>query len=139
LAAAQDASVAPSFGAAELRAGARGELTRLIPAGGSVNVGQTVPGCVGFIAYAPDFGVDFTPGPAGRPLTFSVASQTDTTLVIHAPDGRWVCDDDSGPVRGNPLVTFPDPAAGRYHVWVGAYMPGAPQASLLTVTGRASR
>jgi hypothetical protein len=139
-AAAQDTTVTPSFGALALRAGFRPDpLTRLIPAGGSVDVRQTVPGCVGFIANAPDFRIDFTPGSAGAPLIFSVASQIDTTLVIHAPDGRWVCDDDGGRLLGNPSITFASPAAGRYDVWVGAYAPGAPQASLLTISARASR
>ncbi|MBL8551972.1 MAG: peptidase S1 [Hyphomonadaceae bacterium] len=139
VAAAQDASVAPSFGAVPLASGFPDPFTQLIPAGGGINVGQTVPGCVGYIANAPDFRIDFTPGEQGAPLIFSVAATIDTTLVIRAPDGSWLCDDDGGTVSFNPAITFEKPVAGRYDVWVGAYAPGRPQASFLTISAHLRR
>ena len=75
--------------------------------------------CVGYAMARPDYIVRYTePAEAMR---FSVrANGGDTTLVVHTPDGRWLCDDDSG--RGNnPMIDLPAPPAGSYDIWVGSY------------------
>ncbi|MFC4724801.1 hypothetical protein AB6B38_01870 [Glycocaulis abyssi] len=74
--------------------------------------------CSGHIADAPDVRLNFTPG--SLPLIISVASSSDTTLVINAPDGRWYCDDDSGQGT-NPSIRWDRPQSGQYDIWVGTW------------------
>ena len=47
----------------------------------------------------------------------------DLTLAIHAPDGRWLCNDDSGdPMFGlNPAVDIPNAGPGEFEVFVGTF------------------
>ena len=56
----------------------------------------------------------------GADTSTDTGSPTDTTLAVNLPDGRWVCDDDSGEGT-DPLVTFSNPESGNYNIWVGAY------------------
>jgi len=117
---AQDFTLNPTYGATNLVADASkpyfGALN--LESGGNVDASGLGSGCVGFVANAPDYRLNYTPGTS--PLIFSVASNYDTTLVINGPDGRWYCDDDSGD-GSNPLIRFSTPGAGQYDVWVGTY------------------
>ena len=57
------------------------------------------------------------------PLAIYAASDTDTTLLVLDPSGRWHCSDDA---RGSdPAVTFSQAASGTYKVWVGVFSPDA--------------
>lgn len=76
------------------------------------------PGCVGYIGMRPDVVVNYTVGDWA--LTFSAASDTDINLVVRTPDGRYLCDDDSGEGT-NPVVTVSKPTSGAYRAWVGVY------------------
>jgi hypothetical protein len=76
--------------------------------------------CRGFVTAAPDYELSFTPG--GLDLFISAISERDTTLVINAPDGSWVCNDDNNSL--NPGVQFQSPEAGVYDIWVGTYSEG---------------
>jgi|GEM_PF-2030247 len=100
---AQDFTLNPTYGATNLVADASkpyfGALN--LESGGNVDASGLGSGCVGFVANAPDYRLNYTPGTS--PLIFSVASNYDTTLVINGPDGRWYCDDDSGD-GSNPLI-----------------------------------
>lgn len=118
-----DFSLDPTFGAADLTSGFQPDPhTVSIAAGGTLNAASIgVAGCVGSIASAPDYRVNWTAGSGALPLIFSVASETDTTLVINDAEGNWVCDDDSGNAGMNPMIRFDQPAAGQYDVWVGTY------------------
>ncbi len=120
-ASAQDFSLNPTYGAIQLRAGFTPDPFQVnIQSGGSINAAQTIGGsCTGYIARAPDYRVNYTPG--SFPLIFSVASGADTTLVVNGPDRRWYCDDDGGTNGLNPMVRFNTPMAGQYDVWVGTY------------------
>lgn len=131
---AQDYSRAPAFGTATLEAGfAPDPHSVQIQAGGSINAAQSPAlagrGCVGNIAEAPDYRVNYTAG--SFPLIFRVRSSADTTLVINAPDGSWHCVDD---VEGlDPVIPFTSPASGQYDIWIGTY--GAdPAPSTLHIT-----
>jgi hypothetical protein len=86
--------------------------------GGNVDATSIASGCVGMVAYAPDFQLTYDSG--SLPLIFGVTSSNDTTLVINGPDGRWYCDDDSGEGT-NPVMRIPNPGSGVYDVYVGAY------------------
>jgi len=73
--------------------------------------------CRGYVAEAPTFELDYTASELA--LYISAVSETDTTLVINAPDGSWVCNDDNDGF--NPGVIFDQPMSGVYDIWVGTY------------------
>lgn len=129
-----DYSLEPAYGAITLRNGFMPDPHVVaIEAGGELDArALNQPGCVGFIARAPDYRVNYTAG-QGLPLIFSVNADSDTVLVINDPNDNWVCDDDGGEGL-NPAITFSNPASGQYDVWVGTYMPGALQSSRLYVS-----
>lgn len=124
---AQDYSLSPTFGATNLSANFQPDPYRIsLTAGGPIDVSRQINGCFGFIADAPDYRLQYTPG--GFSLFFYVDAPEDTTLVINAPDGSWYCDDDT---RGlDPVVQFPSPMAGQYDIWVGTWGNTYPSATL---------
>ncbi len=117
-ASAQDYSLAPSFGEVSLDPGfAPDPYEVTIVAGGSIDASALGEGCVGLIADAPDFRLQY--GGGGSQLFIGAHSDADTTLVVNAPDGSWYCSDDYHGV--NPLVGGPSPDAGQYDIWIGTY------------------
>lgn len=94
-----------------------------ILAGGSVDLsGSTQYDCAGFVSDAPDYKIDFTTGSAGLDLSFFAVSEVDTVLLINTPDGEWHCNDDYGDEFGlSAGLTFDQPLAGVYDIWVGVY------------------
>ena len=126
----------PAYGAVDLASGFQPDPhTMKIQAGGSFDAAALgVPGCVGFVAHAPDYRVNWTAGSGALPLVFSSLSDADTTLVINDAQGNWVCDDDSGNNGLNPSITFAAPASGQYDIWVGTFTAGALQESTLNVS-----
>ncbi|MFC3096499.1 hypothetical protein [Alteraurantiacibacter palmitatis] len=126
--AAQDVSATPNFGTLNLSAGFTPDpRTVSVTSGGSLSASDVGSGCAGSISNAPDVRLSYSAG--SLPLIISVNSNSDTTLVINAPDGRWYCDDDSGEGT-NPSVRFNSPQSGRYEIWVGSYGGGSAQAML---------
>lgn len=121
MASAQNYNQNPTYGSVSLNAGFSPDPMQVsVRSGGTVNAAQSIGGaCTGFIASAPDYRVNYTPG--SYPLIISVNSSQDTTLVVNAPNGQWYCDDDSGNAGMNPMVRFNAPAAGQYDIWVGTY------------------
>lgn len=116
---AQDVSGSPIYGQTRLNAAFSGDPRTVdLTAGGSVNVGNTIGGsCAGYVANSPDYRVSYSSG--GLPLSFYATSNSDTTLVVNAPDGRWYCNDD---FRGvDPAVRFNQPQSGQYDIWVGTF------------------
>ncbi|MEO1040498.1 MAG: peptidase S1 [Pseudomonadota bacterium] len=128
-AAAQDYSLSPAYGSVSLEGGFTPDpYTVSLDAGGPIDAGAQIGGdCVGYVADAPDFRLQFSAG--SLPLILSVASTEDTTLVINGPDESWHCDDDGGDGL-NPSVRFSSPQSGQYDIWVGAYGGGTPDATL---------
>ncbi len=116
-AAAQDPS-ASAGGSSRARAGFTPDpITVSIYSGGSIDASDTIGGaCTGMVASAPDYEFTYTAG--SFPLTFTVDSNSDTSLIINGPDGRWYCNDDSDGL--NPVVRWGSPASGTYDVWIGA-------------------
>ncbi len=76
-------------------------------------------GCAGYIGARPDVVLEYEAGTTFD-LTISAASETDISLLVRGPDGRYYCDDDSGEGL-NPSLTIPDPISGTYRVWAGVY------------------
>jgi hypothetical protein len=135
---APDFNLPPTYGETTLTAGFNPDpATVQVIAGGEIDAAAANLGaaCVGFIAAAPDYRVQYTPG--ALPLIFHVvpspeAANADTTLVVNGPDGTWYCNDDTnGP---NPQVVLEVPAAGQYDIWVGTYNPGMGADAVLHIT-----
>ncbi|MEZ6022672.1 MAG: hypothetical protein R3C16_04490 [Hyphomonadaceae bacterium] len=131
-----DYSLDPAYGGVSLAAGFMPDPYRQeILAGGELDASVIGPGCVGHVARAPDFRVQWTAGSGGRPLIFSVSSEADTTLVVNDSEGNWHCDDDSGNRGLNPSISLDNPQSGQYDIWVGTYSEGALQQSTLNISG----
>lgn len=133
---APDFTLDPAYGAVDLAAGFIPDPHSVaISAGGSIDMSATgIPNCVGWVAQAPDYRVNWTASESSDapPLTFHVAAETDTVLVINDAGGNWVCNDDTDGF--NPVVSFAGAASGQYDVWVGTYSQGDLQPSTLHVT-----
>ncbi len=116
---AQDTGADPSYGTVELNAGFLPDPHEIkLQSGGSIDASGIGSPCTGNVANAPDVRLVYNSG--SSPLIISVSADSDTTLVVNAPDGLWYCDDDTG--EGvNPSVRFNKPMAGRYEIWVGTY------------------
>lgn len=126
----------PAFGSVDLTSGFTPDPhTMNISAGGGFDAsGLGAENCIGWIATAPDYRVNWTAGSGSLPLVFSVQSDADTTLVINDAQGNWVCDDDGGNNGLNPAITFAHPASGQYDIWVGTFSDGDLQKSTLNVS-----
>ncbi|CUS48874.1 MAG: hypothetical protein HLUCCO02_02415 [Idiomarinaceae bacterium HL-53] len=103
-----------------------------IQAGGSQEVQGLGSSCVGYINYqAPDIDLNYEAGGI-LGLYVYVRSDSDTTLVINGPDGRWYCNDDADGL--NPMVHFPNPEPGMYNIWVGTYSSGNLQQATVNIS-----
>jgi len=121
----QDWRLAPTFGGETLGTAMGGFVSVDLAAGGDIPANRAIGGtCVGTIANAPDFRLTLS-GTGRGTLDMVVVSNEDTTLVVRAPNGNFLCVDDSvGSL--NPYLAITDAAAGDYNVWVGTYtqVPG---------------
>jgi hypothetical protein len=129
---AQDVSASPSYGTINLAAGFPNDPRNVdLQAGGTLDATRVPAGdCHGFIAGPPDLRVNYQAG--SGPLTFSVSSDVDTTLVISGPDDHWSCNDDSNGL--NPRIRFDHPDSGQYDIWVGTMDNGTLHAARLSVS-----
>jgi hypothetical protein len=126
-AAAQNVNGRPNYGTVNLRTGFTPD-PRVVPvvSGGDIDASRIRGngGCRGFISGSPDVRLVFnTQG--NLPLIISVDSNSDTTLVVNGPDGRFLCDDDGGVNGLNPSIRINRPRSGRYEIWVGSYRAGS--------------
>ena len=116
-ASAQNSQLEPTFG--EIAEGQGfGSVSQTIQAGGDIDAGTVAPECNGFIADAPDLVLDYTGSVA---LSISATSDFDTTLMVEAPDGMILCNDDRDGL--NPGLDTASGEAGRYAIWVGSFDP----------------
>jgi len=130
-----DFTLEPAYGAIDLRSGFTPDPhTQAIEAGGAIDASTLGDSCVGWIAQAPDYRVNWTAGSGSLPLVFSVQAEADTTLVINDAEGNWVCDDDGGNNGLNPAITFASPVSGQYDIWVGTFAQGSLEPSTLNVS-----
>ncbi len=122
----QKPELKPTFGDVKLKVGFPNDpFTKELIAGGSIKT--KLGGVNAYVAEAPDFKLYYEAGKL--PLTFTVESQADTTLLINLPNGEWVADDDSGGFP-NPLIKLATPMSGRYDIWVGTVGKDAAKAVL---------
>jgi hypothetical protein len=122
---------APVYGQLVLRTGFRPDPQLLTGvAGGAVPANTLVSSCRGWVTPQPSHVV--RAGSAFANLRFVVAADHDTTLLVQYPNGRIVCDDDSGGSL-NPLVEGPT-GPGEIRIWVGSYSEGRSGPYALAVT-----
>lgn len=126
-----DWQASPSFGQIDLNAGFMPDpYVRNITAGG----GYDLAGCFGAngwggsVASKPDF--DLYWNGAAAQLTIAVNTNADAVLLINAPDGQWYYSDDPS------AITFSNPQAGLYDIWIGAYNGGSGIPGQLVITER---
>lgn len=75
--------------------------------------------CSGFVdAARPTARVRYSGG--GRLTAYVTAPDSDPVLVVRTPEGRWLCDDDSGEGL-NPAISVEGAASGEYAVWAGSF------------------
>ncbi|MDP2139809.1 MAG: serine protease [Gammaproteobacteria bacterium] len=92
-------------------------------AGGSLDLSESpLFSCNGFTADAPDYQIDYSPGNPDLELSFFAVAEVDTVILINAPNGLWHCNDDFSTQLGSTAgLTFEQPLAGVYDIWVGVY------------------
>ena len=133
VATAQDVSLNPTYGTANLSAGFTPDPYVVnVQSGGNVDASSISSSCRGYIANAPDVRLNYRSG--SYPLIISANSSADTTLVVNAPDGSWYCSDDEGVNGMNPMVRFNGPQSGQYDIWVGTYGNASLQPAQLHVS-----
>src|SRR5687768_3808826 len=121
-----DPNLNPTFGAIKLNAGFTPDpLTIDLQAGGQLRT--NLGGVNAHVAKNPDYRLHYTSGK--YPLTFTVKSAGDTTLLINLPDGTWIADDDGGEGT-DPLIRLANPPSGRYDIYVGTYQKDLVAATL---------
>ena len=106
-----------------------------VTSGGNLAIGamHLGPGCVGHAMAVPDHILRYSE--PGALLRFYVrANGGDATLVVHTPEGRWLCDDDSG-LGSDPMIDLESPPAGSYDIWVGSYRADQQLRAALLVSG----
>jgi cysteine-rich repeat protein len=105
-----------------------------ITAGGPVSLSVLGGNCYGYTTSAPSVQVTYRRGvPRSSLLRFYAVAGSDTTLFVRAPDGTYLCVDDSFGTL-NPTIDFNSPAGGIYDVWVATYAAGASIGGTLYVT-----
>jgi len=108
----------PSYGDASLESGFSPDpYVVSLNAGGNVEAYTLGFSCNGYIAARPDFAIDFSG--ESEALYISASSSVDTTLVVSAPDGSWLCNDDFFGL--NPAIELESPREGTYRIWVGTW------------------
>ena len=121
---AQDLNLPPSFGPIELVSGFEPDPAEYpLYAGGVIDLAETTDSsCLGFVGDAPDFRVTYSGNEFDYPLAFISESEVDTVMLINAPDGGWICNDDFSEELGfSAGIEFAMPEEGIYDIWVGVY------------------
>ncbi|MEL6769688.1 MAG: hypothetical protein AAFP18_01325 [Bacteroidota bacterium] len=116
---AQNVAASPTYGDVRLTEGFRPDPhTTRLTAGGSIEVNKGA--CTyGFVAEAPDVDLYYTTS-GGSSLYIYAESDADVTLLVNAPDGSWLCNDD-GLGNRDPLIAIPNASDGLYDIWIGTY------------------
>lgn len=102
---------------------------------GALHVGpmRIGAGCRGYTDARPNVIIRFSG--ATSFLRFFARSQTDVTLIVHEPGGRFFCNDDAVPGRNHqPQVDLYQPRPGQYDVWIGTHTPSEETRATLFVT-----
>ena len=126
--------LAPNYGTVQLRQGFEPDPWTLnVDSGGEANAESLGGECVGTATAAPDVRLQYSTNGSSR-LTIAATSDGDVGLVINLPDGRWICDDDSGGDL-DPMVQLSSARAGQYDIWVST-VDGDDESATLLITER---
>jgi hypothetical protein len=101
-------------------------------AGGPANASYLGGGCYGYTTAEPTFSINYTSG-AFPLLRLYFVGSGDTTMIVNAPSGSYVCVDDSFGTL-NPTIDFNSPSSGRYDVWIATYAEGGSVSGTLYAT-----
>ncbi|MFP4363539.1 MAG: peptidase S1 [Spirochaetia bacterium] len=127
---AQNYSGRPTYGEHRLNSGFTPDpYTVSIRAGGGDSPSVPGIGRVGYIHEAgPDVRLQYRSGSYN--LYIYAACNSDTTLLVNQPNGRWEFNDDQSGL--SPGILFNNPQSGQYDIWVGTYSrdAGTPSATL---------
>ena len=115
-----NAAGAPRYGRHALAPGfSPAPFTQAALSGGDIDIKALNLGanCLGYAASDPDFALELS-APFDL-VTFLIASDVDTTLIVNLPNGSWVCNDDTNGL--NPALVLHRAGAGVYRIWIGSY------------------
>lgn len=130
------AAVTAKLTAVEALAAGGKDVTKNFTASGSLPAPELQTGdtlCGGLVNETPDYAFDWSG--ATDALNLLVEANADTTLLVRAPDGSYLCADDTdGPRNLNPLLTIREPADGQYLVWIGRVDPAKAVTGKLLLT-----
>ncbi|HYO87974.1 MAG TPA: hypothetical protein VER79_04955 [Candidatus Limnocylindrales bacterium] len=74
--------------------------------------------CAGFVTSEPDVRLTWSgESPGLRFHLLPSDDAIDAALVVHTPDGRWLCNTGFAPGYSDPSVEIRDPLEGAYSVW----------------------
>jgi hypothetical protein len=98
-------------------------------AGGNIDATALGTDCAGYITSAPDVRLTWDgSGAVDGLLRVFFIGEGDASLVMRAPDGRFLCNDDAFGLL-TPAIDIADAASGVYLIWLGSI------ADTLTVPG----
>jgi serine protease Do len=74
--------------------------------------------CAGYVTSEPDMRLNWAGVSPGLRFHLLPSDEfTDAALIVHTPDGRWLCNTTFAPGYTDPSVVIDDPAEGVYTVW----------------------
>lgn len=118
-----DYTLEPNFGSVDLSAGFTPDPHEVeMVSGGNVDVFAMDIGsdCTGYATSAPDFRLNWSGSSEALRIVFiGNEAGDDATLIVNAPDGSWICNDDF--TGFDPAVEIYEPLEGQYDIWVGSY------------------
>jgi len=97
-------------------------ISQEISAGGSFHLSEMNSSYEGYISSAPDIQLTYSAG--NGDLIFKVESKNvgnDPVLLIFAPSGKFLYNDDIEENGYDSGITIEDPESGKYAIWVGNY------------------
>lgn len=99
---------------------------------GAFNIELNNRHCTGFVDAVPT--LTFIWSGEAQPLRIFFESDQDSTLVVAAPDGSFLCNDDfAGASNLNPLVEIAM-QSGPYAIYIGSFAPAMSVTGTLTIT-----
>jgi len=85
--------------------------------GGKVDASTLDDACVGWISERPVVQLNWS-GTAEFAEAF-IYSDHNPSLVIEAPDGSFICNDDTNDLLLDPTIEVANPPTGTYNIWIG--------------------
>lgn len=92
--------------------------------GGSVNsdaVSGVPIACGGWIQANADMTLTMAGATPYLHIGYTPNDDVDTTILVRAPNGAWICNDDEPGNGHNPGVDIQGASAGTYQIWVGTF------------------